>query len=39
VAPSEPFFWIALAISLLAGFLVPLPYNYFKLRKYNKACH
>jgi len=39
VAPSEPFFWIALTISLLAGFLVPLPYNYFKLRKYNKACH
>ncbi len=39
VAPSEPFFWIALVISLLAGFLVPLPYNYFKLRKYNKACH
>ncbi|MCS7012870.1 MAG: DUF4396 domain-containing protein [Chloroherpetonaceae bacterium] len=37
--PSEPFFWIALLLSLLAGFLVPLPYNYFKLRKYNKSCH
>lgn len=37
--PHEPFFWVALALSMLAGFLVPLPYNYFKLRKYNKACH
>ncbi|PIO48245.1 MAG: hypothetical protein CMR00_05670 [[Chlorobium] sp. 445] len=37
--PHEPFFWFALSVSLLAGFLVPLPYNYFKLRKYNKACH
>ncbi|MFN3426824.1 MAG: DUF4396 domain-containing protein [Candidatus Thermochlorobacter sp.] len=39
VMPHEPFFWFALLVSLLAGFLVPLPYNYFKLRKYNKACH
>lgn len=37
--PNEPFFWMALLLSLAAGFLVPLPYNYYKLRKYNKACH
>jgi len=37
--PHEPYFWGALAASLAAGFAVPLPYNYFKLRKYNKACH
>ena len=24
---------------LLAGFLTPLPYNYFRLKKYNQACH
>ncbi len=39
VMPHEPFYWIALAIALLAGFLVPLPYNYWKLKKFNKACH
>jgi|TARA_B110000495_G_scaffold75754_1_gene64940 hypothetical protein len=24
---------------LLAGFITPLPYNYFRLKKYGKACH
>ena len=24
---------------LLAGFVTPLPYNYFRLKKYNQACH
>jgi len=38
-SPSEPWFWVALAISLGVGFLAPLPYNYFKLRKHGKACH
>jgi hypothetical protein len=37
--PTEPFYWIALSISLLAGFTVPLPYNYFKLKKHGIACH
>ena len=23
----------------VAGFLTPLPYNYFRLKKYGKACH
>jgi hypothetical protein len=24
---------------LIAGFITPLPYNYFRLKKYGKACH
>jgi len=35
----HPFYWQAMAISTAMGFLVPLPYNYFKLKKYGKACH
>jgi cation transport ATPase len=36
---NQPFYWIALSISLIAGFVVPLPYNYYKLKKFGKACH
>lgn len=32
-------YWLAFAVAAIAGFLVPLPYNYYKLKKYNKACH
>lgn len=39
ISTSEPFYWIALAISMIAGFVVPLPYNYYKLKKHGKACH
>ena len=39
VPPSEPWYWGALAISLLVGFLAPLPYNYYALKKHGKACH
>jgi len=39
VALGEPWFWGALAISLAAGFLVPLPYNYYMLRVHGRACH
>ena len=31
--------WYVLPIMLLAGFLTPLPYNYYKLKKYNINCH
>jgi hypothetical protein len=24
---------------LLAGFVTPLPYNYWRLKKYGVACH
>jgi copper chaperone CopZ len=36
---DNPMYWTALIIALAAGFLAPLPYNYYKLKKYNKACH
>jgi copper chaperone CopZ len=32
-------YWAAFGVALVAGFIAPLPYNYFKLKKYNKACH
>jgi len=39
VPMHHPFFWQALGISAVMGFLVPLPYNYFKIKKYGKSCH
>ena len=26
-------------VMLMAGFLTPLPYNYWRLKKYGKSCH
>jgi len=31
--------WWALPIMWIAGFLTPLPYNYWRLQALNKACH
>ena len=31
--------WWIIPIMLLVGFLTPWPYNYFRLKKYNIACH
>ena len=31
--------WWVLPIMLLAGFITPLPYNYYRLKKYGQACH
>jgi len=39
VLSSDPRYWGALGISLIAGFLAPLPYNYYKFKKYSKSCH
>ena len=39
VPVSDPWFWGALAISMMVGFLLPWPYNYYKLAKYQKSCH
>ena len=36
---SDPFYWFALAISVGAGFLAPLPYNYWKFKQHGKSCH
>jgi len=31
--------WWVIAPMLIAGFLTPLPYNYWRLKKYGVACH
>lgn len=31
--------WWAIPPMLLAGFLTPWPYNYWRLKRYGKACH
>ena len=31
--------WWVIPPMLLAGFITPLPYNYFRLKKYNVECH
>ena len=31
--------WWVIPIMLIAGFIAPLPYNYYRLKKYNLACH
>ena len=39
LALSDPGFWLAFIPAALAGFVAPLPYNYYKLKKYNISCH
>ena len=31
--------WWVVPIMLLAGFLTPLPYNYWRLKAFGKSCH
>ena len=31
--------WWVIPIMLFVGFLTPWPYNYYRLKKYNIACH
>ena len=31
--------WWAMPIMLLVGFITPWPYNYWRLKKYGRACH
>ena len=31
--------WWVIPIMLLAGFLTPWPYNYYRLKKHNISCH
>ena len=31
--------WWVIPIMLIAGFIVPWPYNYWRLKKWGKACH
>ena len=31
--------FVVVPIMLFVGFITPLPYNYWRLKKYNKECH
>ena len=31
--------WWIIPLMLIAGFVTPWPYNYYRLKKYNIACH
>ena len=31
--------WWVIPIMLIAGFITPWPYNYWRLKKFNQACH
>ena len=31
--------WSVIPLMLAAGFLTPLPYNYYRLKKYDESCH
>ena len=31
--------WWVVPIMLIAGFVTPWPYNYWRLKKFNQACH
>jgi|TARA_B100001540_G_scaffold288034_1_gene282962 hypothetical protein len=31
--------WWVVPIMLIVGFLTPLPYNYWRLKKFNQSCH
>jgi len=33
------FMWWVLPIALFFGFITPWPYNYWRLKKFGKACH
>jgi len=31
--------WEVMPLMLFAGFITPWPYNYWRLKKFGKACH
>ena len=31
--------WSVIPLMLAAGFLTPLPYKYYRLKKYDESCH
>ena len=39
IVGSAQLVWWLIPIMLLAGFLTPWPYNYWRLKKFNTACH
>ena len=38
IGKAELVWWI-IPIMLVAGFITPWPYNYWRLKKYNVSCH
>lgn len=36
---NSELFWQAVPPAMCAGFLTPLPYNFYMLRKYGRGCH
>jgi hypothetical protein len=36
---SDPSFWAVTGLSMFAGFVAPLPYNYWRLKALGRACH
>ena len=39
IVGSAKLVWWVIPLMLIAGFIVPLPYNYWRLKKYQIACH
>lgn len=39
IAVDDPWFWAQAMVAMGAGFLAPLPYNYWRLRRYGLGCH
>lgn len=35
----DPTYWAAFGVALIAGFMAPLPYNFYRLKKHQKHCH
>ena len=39
IVGSAQLVWWVIPIMLLVGFLTPWPYNYWRLKRFNAACH
>ena len=39
VVGSAKLIWWVIPLMLIAGFLTPWPYNYWRLKKYQITCH
>jgi len=39
IVGSAKLVWWVIPIMLIVGFLTPWPYNYWRLKKFNIACH
>lgn len=37
--PSQPQSWVMLLPSLAAGWAVPMPWNYYQIKRHGRACH